>query len=173
MYPIMLPTVCIPSSFPLYISHLSHNALVWMHPIMPCAVCIYKYPFMLCSVCIPSCFALYVFLHALLFMYPIMLCNIHRASRWVLDRGHGQADLQGHSLWEGPKLHQEWGFHDHSDWLEIGVRLHQHPEDHQCPRDGWGAYTGGTHHQRLQWLKIETVRGHIGGTLVKGYNELL
>lgn len=73
MYPIMLPTVCIPSSFPLYISH---NALVWMHPIMPCAVCIYKYPFMLCSVCIPSCFALCVFFHALLYMYPIMLCSL-------------------------------------------------------------------------------------------------
>lgn len=155
--------------------NVSHHAFHCMYPIMLWSVCtpiclvLYAYIY----ICIPSSFALYVSHHALPFMYPIMLCNVHRASPWVLDRGHGQADLQGHSLWEGPKLHQEWGFHDHSDWLEIWVRLHQHPEDHQCPRDGWGAYIGGTHHQRLQWLKIETVRGHIGGTLVKGYNELL
>lgn len=147
--------------------HSFHYDLVCMHPIMPCAVCIYIHVY------IPSCFALYVSHHALPFMYPIMLCNIYRASPRVLDRGHGQADLQGHNLWEGPKLHQEWGFHDHSDWLEIGVRLHQHSKDHQCPRDRWGAYTGGTHHQRLQWLKKETIGGRIWGTLVKGYNELL
>lgn len=114
----------------------------------------------------------YVVLHwSTLCNHPSLKCTKNQAWNIVMKTWSRGST----SLYKGQKISTTMGFHHYCDRLEIWVRLHQHPEDHQCPQNRRGAYLRGSSLGRLSkkitmtMIKKETPRAHLGDT----YNQRL